>query len=321
MPALLNMLTRQLSPSGAQRQWPLSIPRFMTSIATMRSAPTLDRAANDDLAIRFAAVTTSQGAQRIAYVAQRPPVWNGKTIALVPGTGRTMRFWEPHVDHWLGMGFQVLRIDPLDTGATLGANGKVASPTLQDDAKGLVAALRGAGVSKDVYLIGHSRGGGVALLAANQLEQSGVTVRGVLPSNSFVSCLVEHANGKSRMRDFAIRLGTFDKRLASLAQMSLAARPPHESTGMDANTEIEATVEVMRGALGADIIADAAQVQAPVTLVASTGPLEPPALYAKLRAALKNPTSRQYLNEGADHFFPTSSPTAFRRIADEMLKR
>jgi pimeloyl-ACP methyl ester carboxylesterase len=272
--------------------------------------------------IRYAILPSVDGEQKIAYRAQKPERWNKKTVVLLSGLSRNMDFWNAHADHLLAGGFQVVRLDFNNIGRTLSKNGIRRYSRMENDRDAVTAVLEDAGISHNLYLVGHSRGAAIAFMAAKELEGRGVKIEGVLAANPYVEWLENYYMGNFGTSRLDAHTSWAKSKFLTIAREALRQRGPEEIVpGLSEQTEADAIAEVLAEMVDTNIIGIANKIAAPVTLISSDNVMEPAPLIAKLSSALNHRGPRQYLGKGKDHLFPLSDPREFQKILDEFLAR
>jgi pimeloyl-ACP methyl ester carboxylesterase len=262
-----------------------------------------------------------------------------------------MRYWDQHAKVLLSRKFRVLRVDLPNVGETLRANGVSAKSTLPQDAAAVVRVLEHLGVKEKIYLVGHSRGAAVSMLATRMLETGGQRVEGVVAAHPYVEWLGDYyaraANERTRGALSAMSafnplahnpftapfltmsneatvarissslslLADTATSLPQVAREALKSRRIAEQIGLPLSQELEAITRKLEGMVGTNILSDVRKVSAPVTLLSSSAgnALEPEPLMNSFYSSLRNP-SGHYKRLRGGHYSPTVDFSEFMEI-------
>jgi|GEM_PF-2702049 len=121
---------------------------------------------------------------KIPYVDLKPTgKSNGKTVLLIAGFSKNMRSWLPHMRLLTAKGYRVVSYDQTNVGYNLFENGvlKLDKGTgLDTDSILAMDVLKTTGVTKNLSIMGHSRGGAVAARLALMARGSNIGLDRVL---------------------------------------------------------------------------------------------------------------------------------------------
>lgn len=217
-----------------------------------------------------------------------------RPIVLLHGLSRSSSFFNNLTRQYLAEGRRVLSVDLSNTGLTLAENGILQDFDLQRDAQ-IVASIVERFRMPRFTLLGHSRGGGVALTLAAQL---GKQVKNLILVNTYVEWL-----GSSLLNPWTRIL------MKPSVKESLQRRPQDEvpqDRRVTFDLEVAGVLETLTSMAGANVYVAARNISPETKVVIVGGEkdtrLAPKELLEKLKAEI--PGSELVMSP-AGHYVPT----------------